>query len=141
MQARQCTVSFLHAKHNPTYTTKSLHELYHKFYMHCTVLVCVHVNDLHLDQSFRDSKHATGFVQNILVAGKPHLGTDRLIKILQAFRKHLIDLGVQIHFGTCVTDLVVEHDRAVGVKLRGEQLDDLVVFSLESMRELHCSQS
>ncbi len=60
--------------------------------------------------------------QNILVAGKPHLGTDRLIKILQAFRKHLMALGVQIHFGSCVTDLVIEHDKAVGVKLRGQQL-------------------
>lgn len=61
-------------------------------------------------------------LQNILVAGKPHLGTDRLIKILQAFRKHLTALGVQIHFGSCVTDLVLEHDKAVGVKLRGQHL-------------------
>ena len=61
-------------------------------------------------------------LQNILVAGKPHLGTDRLIKILQSFRKHLTVLGVQIHFGSCVTDLVIEHNKAVGVKLRGQQL-------------------
>ncbi|KAL0040454.1 hypothetical protein WJX77_007475 [Trebouxia sp. C0004] len=63
-----------------------------------------------------------GAPQNILVAGKPHLGTDRLIKILQAFRKHLMALGVQIHFGSCVTDLVIEHDKAVGVKLRGGEV-------------------
>ncbi len=66
--------------------------------------------------------------QNILVAGKPHLGTDRLIKILQAFRKHLMALGVQIHFGSCVTDLVIEHDKAVGVKLRGQQLTEHASF-------------
>ncbi len=69
-------------------------------------------------------------LQNILVAGKPHLGTDRLIKILQAFRKHLMALGVQIHFASCVTDLVVEHDKAVGVKLRGQQLTKHVSFLL-----------
>jgi uncharacterized FAD-dependent dehydrogenase len=69
-------------------------------------------------------------LQNILVAGKPHLGTDRLIKILQAFRKHLTALGVQIHFGSCVTDLVLEHDRAVGVKLRGQQLTKCASFLL-----------
>ncbi|KAL0049695.1 hypothetical protein WJX82_007857 [Trebouxia sp. C0006] len=63
-----------------------------------------------------------GAPQNILVAGKPHLGTDRLIKILQAFRKHLTVLGVQIHFGSCVTDLVIEHNKAVGVKLRGGEI-------------------
>ncbi len=75
--------------------------------------------------------HSTLFtctLQNILVAGKPHLGTDRLIKILQAFRKHLIALGVQIHFGSCVTDLVVEHNQAVGVKLRGQQLTKNMLF-------------
>ena len=60
-------------------------------------------------------------LQNILVAGKPHLGTDRLIKILQAFRQHLTALGVKIHFGCCVTDLVIQHNRAVGVKLTGDQ--------------------
>ena len=54
-----------------------------------------------------------------MVAGKPHLGTDRLIRILQAFRKHLKALGVCIHFGACVTDLVLEQERAVGVRLAG----------------------
>ena len=58
-------------------------------------------------------------VQSILVAGKPHLGTDRLIRILQAFRKHLTALGVKIHFGTCATGLEVQHDKVVGVKLTG----------------------
>lgn len=58
-------------------------------------------------------------VQSILVAGKPHLGTDRLIRILQAFRKHLTALGVKIHFGTCAAGLEVQHDKVVGVKLTG----------------------
>ena len=59
-------------------------------------------------------------MQNILVAGKPHLGTDRLVRILQAFRTHLTALGVTIHFGTCVTDIVLRHDRAIGVQLKGQ---------------------
>ena len=58
-------------------------------------------------------------VQSILVAGKPHLGTDRLIKILQAFRKHLTALGVKIHFGTCAAGLAVQHDKIIGVQLTG----------------------
>lgn len=58
-------------------------------------------------------------VQSILVAGKPHLGTDRLIRILQAFREHLTALGVKIHFGTCATGLEVQHDKVVGVSLTG----------------------
>ena len=53
------------------------------------------------------------------MAGKPHLGTDRLIRILQAFRAHLTALGVKIHFGTCATGLQVQHDRVIGVNLKG----------------------
>ena len=34
--------------------------------------------------------------QSVLVAGKPHLGTDRLVRILKAFRAHLIALGVHV---------------------------------------------
>ena len=58
-------------------------------------------------------------VQSILVAGKPHLGTDRLIRILQAFRKHLTALGVKIQFGTCASGLEVQHDKVIGVNLTG----------------------
>ena len=35
-----------------------------------------------------------GAPKNILVDGKPHLGTDRLIPLLRNFRQHLQGLGV-----------------------------------------------
>jgi uncharacterized FAD-dependent dehydrogenase len=35
-----------------------------------------------------------GAPNNILVDGKPHLGTDRLIPLLRNFRQHLQGLGV-----------------------------------------------
>ena len=37
---------------------------------------------------------ALGAPQHILVEGKPHLGTDRLVRLLRAFRQHLQHLGV-----------------------------------------------
>ena len=58
-------------------------------------------------------------LQSILVSGKPHLGTDRLVCILQAFRQHLTDLGVKICFGTCAENMVVQHDKVTGVQLQG----------------------
>ena len=54
-----------------------------------------------------------------MVAGKPHLGTERLVRILKAFRHHLLTLGVDLRFGSTVEDLVVEHGRCVGVRLKG----------------------
>ncbi|XP_077222346.1 FAD/NAD(P)-binding oxidoreductase family protein [Tasmannia lanceolata] len=58
-----------------------------------------------------------GAPPNILVDGKPHLGTDRLIPLLRNFRKHLQGLGVKIQFGTRLDDLLVENRRVVGVKV------------------------
>ncbi|KAJ9557922.1 hypothetical protein OSB04_012536 [Centaurea solstitialis] len=58
-----------------------------------------------------------GAPESILVDGKPHLGTDRLIPLLRNFRKHLQDLGVNIRFGTRVDDLIVENSHVVGVNV------------------------
>lgn len=58
-----------------------------------------------------------GAPESILVDGKPHLGTDRLIPLLRNFRQHLQDLGVNIRFGTRVDDLIVENGHVVGVNI------------------------
>jgi len=86
-----------------------------------------------------------GAPERILVDSKPHLGTDRLVKILQAARKHLVDRGVEFRFGTEVSDLVVSDDadasRAVGCVLSdGSVLDgyDAVVLAIgHSARQLY----
>ncbi|KAK1566644.1 hypothetical protein Q3G72_002401 [Acer saccharum] len=58
-----------------------------------------------------------GAPKNILVNGKPHLGTDKLIPLLRNFRQHLQRLGVTIKFGTRVDDLMIENAHVVGVKV------------------------
>ncbi|CAI0427584.1 unnamed protein product [Linum tenue] len=58
-----------------------------------------------------------GAPNNILVDGKPHLGTDRLVPLLRHFRQHLLELGVSVRFGTRVDDLIVENNCVVGVEL------------------------
>lgn len=56
--------------------------------------------------------HGLGAPEDILVSGKPHLGTDRLVRILRAFREHLVRLGVEIRFGARVEDLLLEGGKA-----------------------------
>nr|GLL34319.1 uncharacterized protein LOC109166277 [Ipomoea trifida] len=58
-----------------------------------------------------------GAPKKILVDGKPHLGTDKLVPLLQNFRRHLQELGVTIKFGTRVDDLLVEDGYVAGVKV------------------------
>lgn len=58
-----------------------------------------------------------GAPRRILVDGKPHLGTDKLVPLLRSFRQHLQGLGVTIKFGTRVDDLLVERAIIKGVKV------------------------
>lgn len=58
-----------------------------------------------------------GAPPNIMVDGKPHLGTDRLVPLLRNFRQHLKELGVDIMFGTRLNDLIVENNQVLGVKV------------------------
>lgn len=59
-------------------------------------------------------------VQSILVSGKPHVGTDRLVHVLKAFRQHLLALGAEVRFGAKVDDLLLERGKLAGVRLAGE---------------------
>uniref|UniRef100_A0A7N0RGA9 FAD-binding domain-containing protein n=1 Tax=Kalanchoe fedtschenkoi TaxID=63787 RepID=A0A7N0RGA9_KALFE len=58
-----------------------------------------------------------GAPKNILVDGKPHLGTDKLIPLLRNFREYLLKLGVAIKFGTRVDNLIVEGRNVAGVEV------------------------
>ncbi|EPS69199.1 hypothetical protein M569_05569, partial [Genlisea aurea] len=57
-----------------------------------------------------------GAPSSILVDGKPHLGTDRLVPLLQNFRRYLHQIGVTLRFRTRVDDLKVQNGRIIGVK-------------------------
>ena len=51
-----------------------------------------------------------GAPERILVDGKPHLGTDKLVVILRNLRKHLIDQGAEFRFNTKVKDIIIKND-------------------------------
>ncbi|KAB1211978.1 hypothetical protein CJ030_MR5G023714 [Morella rubra] len=69
-----------------------------------------------------------GAPKSILVDGKPHLGTDRLIPLLRNFRQHLQGLGVTIKFGMRVDDLLVEDGHVKGVKV-SDSREELQFYS------------
>src|SRR5664280_1924576 len=50
-----------------------------------------------------------GAPETILTEAKPHIGTDRLRKVIVNFRKKLIEMGCAIRFSTRVTDFVISH--------------------------------
>ncbi len=58
-----------------------------------------------------------GAPPEILVDGRPHIGSNRLPKVILAMRERLAGLGVEFRFGSRVVDLLCERRRVVGVKL------------------------
>jgi len=63
-----------------------------------------------------------GAPPNILVDGKPHLGTDKLVPLLRNFRHHLRQLGVTIRFNARVDDLMVEDGQVKGIMVSDAEL-------------------
>ena len=57
---------------------------------------------------------ACGAPEDILIEAHPHVGTDRLRAVVVNFRKHLLKLGVDVRFETCLTDIAIHKGRIVG---------------------------
>ncbi len=67
-----------------------------------------------------DEMVAHGAPEDILTNGRPHIGTDRLIKMVTSIRKEMESLGAEFRFSTRVTDLIVSETperQVLGVKL------------------------
>ncbi len=60
--------------------------------------------------------HQHGASQDILVDAHPHIGSDKLPRVIEAMRKTILRCGGEVHFGTRVTGLVMSED---GTAIRG----------------------
>ncbi len=57
-----------------------------------------------------------GAKRDILIDAHPHLGTDRLVRIIRNMRSYLIDMGVDYRFETRVDALLTENGKVIGVR-------------------------
>ena len=56
-----------------------------------------------------------GSPEDILTNAKPHIGTDRLIKVVRNLRERIISLGGEFRFETRLTDLLIEGGKVRGI--------------------------
>lgn len=64
---------------------------------------------------------AHGAKEEILFDAHPHIGTNKLPKLIEEIRKSILDAGGEIHFNTRVVDFILTDNRISGVKtLSGE---------------------
>ncbi|MTI32759.1 NAD(P)/FAD-dependent oxidoreductase [Xanthovirga aplysinae] len=72
---------------------------------------------------------AHGATDKILVDAHPHIGTNKLPKIVEALRESIRDAGGEVHFNEKVTDFILENGEMKGVKTAsGETIKGLGVI-------------
>ncbi len=91
--------------------------------------------------------HEAGAPEEVLYDARAHIGTDRLPEIVTRIRERIEKAGGKVRFSSCVTDVIVENGRVLGVVLKdGEEIHaDHVVLAcghsardtLERLSELH----
>jgi uncharacterized FAD-dependent dehydrogenase len=81
-----------------------------------------------------------GAPDTILVDARPHIGSNKLPKVITALRERLTSVGSEMRFGARATELVVRDGRAIGVRLAGgdEVIGRAVVMATgHSARDVH----
>lgn len=79
-----------------------------------------------------------GADEKIAYMNKPHIGTDRLCQIVKDIRGSIIELGGEIRFNTCLTDIIIEKDRLKAIQVNNTDIvecDKLVLAIGHSARD------
>ncbi len=76
---------------------------------------------------------------NILIDAHPHIGTNKLPKIIKSMREKIISCGGEVHFNTRVTDFIIESNTMKGVRTHtGNEFigESVVVATGHSARDI-----
>ena len=56
-----------------------------------------------------------GASTSILADAHPHIGTDKLPRVIEAMRNQILECGGEVHFQTKMTELIIRNNKVVGV--------------------------
>ncbi|MBR2291866.1 MAG: FAD-binding protein [Prevotella sp.] len=73
----------------------------------------------------------------ILADAHPHIGTDRLPKVIEAMRNTIINSGGEVHFKTKMTRLIVEGDKVIGCVADKEYKGPVILATGHSARDVY----
>lgn len=88
--------------------------------------------------------HLFGAPKDIMTDARPHIGSNRLPKVVMAMRQELEKVGVIFKFNARVSSILTKNDRAIGVKLfNGEEIlgKAVVVATGHSARDMYESMA
>ena len=87
-----------------------------------------------------DSLYHHGAVEDILFEAHPHIGTNKLPKIVQAMRETILKHGGVIHFETRLSDIKIEAKRIVELESldgRNWPVESLILATGHSARDIY----
>ena len=90
----------------------------------------------HLGRKVMHEFVQAGAPAEILYAAHPHIGTFKLVKVVENLRAQIIALGGEVRFGQRVTDLHIE-DGADGRRMRALEIEDLATGTRSQLRAEH----
>jgi uncharacterized FAD-dependent dehydrogenase len=76
---------------------------------------------------------AHGADETILIEAHPHIGTNKLPRIIEAMRQTIIDRGGEVHFHTHVTDLLIAGHSIKGVHCNNLETKTTTEFIADSV--------
>ncbi|MGB5419763.1 NAD(P)/FAD-dependent oxidoreductase [Algibacter sp.] len=80
-----------------------------------------------------------GATDQILVDAHPHIGTNKLPKVVQNIRETILKYGGEIHFETRVTDFILKDDKIKAIQLKnGDELavEKVILATGHSARDI-----
>lgn len=84
--------------------------------------------------------HLHGAQDEILFEAHPHIGTDRLPKIIKNIRQRIIDCGGEIHFNACVKEFILNNNTVCGVRCSNGityNADNIILATGHSARDIY----
>ncbi len=75
-----------------------------------------------------------GADENILIDAHPHIGTNKLPKVVETIRKTILNAGGEIHFETRLTDFLISENKIKGIvteqnNIEKEYLSDKIILA------------
>ncbi|MBD0824600.1 NAD(P)/FAD-dependent oxidoreductase [Aestuariibaculum marinum] len=80
-----------------------------------------------------------GATDQILVDAHPHIGTNKLPKVVQNIRETILKYGGEVHFETRVTDFVIKNNKIQAIQLNGKDempADRVILATGHSARDI-----
>lgn len=83
--------------------------------------------------------HQHGASEDILIDAHPHIGTDKLPKVIKAMRETIISCGGEVHFNTLVNNILLKDKEIIGVQCENgkEFMGPVILATGHSARDIY----